>query len=88
MAESSALEQDVNKRILQSMPSFGSSGISYWSPHSQINRKNKLYLCIQGHGEGVKEEGGGWEGEKSPSGKRLSCIMVGIKVFGWEYYYQ
>lgn len=59
MAESSALEQDVNKRILQSMPSFGSSGISYWSPHSQINGKNKLYLCIQEHGEGVKEEGGG-----------------------------
>lgn len=59
MAKSSALEQDVNKRILQSMPSFGSSGISYWSPHSQINGKNKLYLCIQGTGGGVKEEGGG-----------------------------
>lgn len=59
MAESSALERDVNKRILQSMPSFGSSGLSYWSPHSQINGKNKLYLCIQEHGEGVKEEEGG-----------------------------
>lgn len=57
MAESSALEQDVNKRILQSMPSFGSSGISYWSPHSQINGKNKLYLCIQGTGEGGERRG-------------------------------
>ena len=62
MAKSSALEQDVNKRILQSMPSFGSSGISDWSPHSQINGKNKLYLWIQGHGAGVKEEGGGGGG--------------------------
>lgn len=57
MAESSALEQDVNKRILQSMPSFGSSGISYWSPHSQINGKNKLYLCIQGTGGGGERRG-------------------------------
>ena len=37
------------------MPSFGSSGISYWSPHSQINGKNKLYLCIQGTGIGGME---------------------------------